>query len=575
MNRKIVNEQSLPQPSSPEYLELFLSANCFDDYSWFTPDTPTVPKRTKKGKYVLTGKNVKTGNPIWFYSPEPGVDYGVYVSPKTNQKMKWKCKKIKDTYIEGMVSGDSSYTVNRPSQNLIDNDTYKAIDLTTLNATIFPVKNQDFIYKKIGGTNKKIEQQSNIETMLNGIGYTLTEPDVTSPEWGTKRNLKNLLSGKYYKYYKSFNRGDEDVFVWKTAEQPESEDSTTTGEDGTPQELTAATAKDIMATIKNKEITKKSCRSFIKLLTFLRKTKANISDKELIQLKDNVYQCRKQKIGFMSGIFGIQDEFDSLASDFGYYGLGEYLKDRTLNETKTVVLKSLINESLRKKKTSSITENVIIKNRLQVLQESPKPKTKKEFNRFFDDVINEIHFFNEQNYSPTLIEEGLFDMFQGFFGKSSEGILQHFKERIAEFLLGILGVDKTSWVGSLISVSIGNLNLSDVSQLTNCSFLTKFLAKDIVEAIIKKFQHEDENPNGNFGQFFDVLRNIMVETLESSPLGIKVETKLSEMICPALSKVSTKMEKIGGEMKTNALSNIKKGESVKDKVFSTVKNLTS
>ena len=166
-------------------------------------------------------------------------------------------------------------------------------------------------------------------------------------------------------------------------------------------------------------------------------------------------------------------------------------------------------------------------------------------------------------------------MFQGFFGKSSEGILQHFKERIAEFVLGIIGVAPDSWVGSIISVSVGNLNLSDVSQLTNCSFLTKFLTKDIVEGIIKKFQHEDRNPNGNFGQFFDVLRNIMVETLESSALGIKVETKLSEMICPALSKVSSKMEKIGGEMKTKALSNVKTGGDLKDKLMSNIKNLTS
>ena len=569
MNRKIVSEQSMLQPSSTEYLELFISAACFSNFTWFTPDTPTTPKKTKKGKYVLTGTNTNTGNPIWFYSPEPGVDYGVYVSPKTNQSKKWKCKKIKDNYIEGMVGSDTSYTVSRPSQNLIDNETFKSIDLNTLNSTIFPIKNQDFIYKRIGGTNKKIEQQSKIEAMLRGIGYTLTEPDVTSPEWGTKRNLKNLLSGKYYKYYKSFNRGDEDVFVWKKADEAETD---VENSDET-ESLTPESAKQIMATIKNNEINKKSCRKYIKLLTYLRKTKANVSDKELIQLKDNVYQCRKQNVGFMSGVFGIQDEFDSLAGDFGYYGLGEYLKDKNLNES--VNLKSLINESLRKKKTSSITENVIIKNRLQVLQESPKPKNKKEFNRFFDDVINEIHFFNEQDYSPTLIEEGLFDMFQGFFGKSSEGILQHFKERISEFVLGIIGVAPDSWVGSIISVSVGNLNLSDVSQLTNCSFLTKFLTKDIVEGIIKKFQHEDRNPNGNFGQFFDVLRNIMVETLESSALGIKVETKLSEMICPALSKVSSKMEKIGGEMKTKALSNVKTGGDLKDKLMSNIKNLTS
>ena len=85
-------------------------------------------------------------------------------------------------------------------------------------------------------------------------------------------------------------------------------------------------------------------------------------------------------------------------------------------------------------------------------------------------------------------------------------------------------------------------------------FLTKFLTKDIVEAIIKKFQHGDDNPAGEkFGQFFDVLRNIMVETLESSQLGIKIETKLSELICPGLSKIGSKMDKLGADMKTKAL----------------------
>lgn len=553
MRNRVISEQSISQPNLSEYLNLFINSGCLTDYTWFTPDTPQTPKRTKKGKYVITGKNTK-GNPIWFYAPEPGVEYGIYVSPKTNEKKKWKCSKIKDKYIDTMVSGDTSFTKTRPEQYLIDNGTYEAIDLNSKNPTIFPIKGLDVIYKKVGGTSKKIEQQSNIEAMLNKIGYTLQEPDVTSPEYNTKRNLKNLLSGKYYDYYKQFNFGDSDVFIWKTAKTGDETEVETSTEEGGDTEFTIDSAKKLLSTIKNSELDKKSCKKFIKLLTFLRKTKPNVSDADLILLKDNVYKCRKEGKTYLSGIFGIQDEFDSLATDFSRWGLGEYLKDRGLNENRKNSLKKLINENLRKKKTNLITEDVIIKNRLQILQETRKPNTDKELDKFFDNVINEIHFFNSQDYSPKLIEEGLFDMFQGFFGNSSEGILQHFKERIAEWLLKLIGVDPTTWIGTVISVSIGNLNLSDVSQLTNCSFLTKFLTKDIVEAIIKKFQHGDDNPAGEkFGQFFDVLRNIMVETLESSQLGIKIETKLSELICPGLSKIGSKMDKLGADMKTKAL----------------------
>jgi hypothetical protein len=63
-----------------------------------------------------------------------------------------------------------------------------------------------------------------------------------------------------------------------------------------------------------------------------------------------------------------------------------------------------------------------------------------------------------------------------------------------------------------------------------------------------------KNKAGMEGAFYDVLRNAVVESLSQSDLGQKIESALGSILCPSLSKVSSKMSDVTDTMKKGALS---------------------
>jgi hypothetical protein len=75
------------------------------------------------------------------------------------------------------------------------------------------------------------------------------------------------------------------------------------------------------------------------------------------------------------------------------------------------------------------------------------------------------------------------------------------------------------------------------------------LAKDIAEASINKIK----NDQGLTGPGYDILRNAMVEMVEDSSFGQKIENKISDFICPKLQGLSGKLGDVTKKIKTNAL----------------------
>ena len=69
-----------------------------------------------------------------------------------------------------------------------------------------------------------------------------------------------------------------------------------------------------------------------------------------------------------------------------------------------------------------------------------------------------------------------------------------------------------SWVGNIIITTIGNLKAGEITQLTNCDFTTRLLAKSISEAVIKKFA----DSKGVSGVLADLVRNSMITNRHSS-----------------------------------------------------------
>ena len=227
-----------------------------------------------------------------------------------------------------------------------------------------------------------------------------------------------------------------------------------------------------------------------------------------------------------------------------------YIIGQQIAESKNEELKALIKENLitlsEEKKNNLLGESKIISTRFEIIKES----NTEDKDKLFNDVISEMFYLNSQGFDKGLINEGFWDILSGLF-PSGNVIGQWFKEKMSSWLIEkIAPGQENSWVGNIIITTIGNLKASEITQLTNCDFTTRLLSKSISEAVIKKFA----DSKGVSGVLADLLRNSMVEHLDSSEFAQKLESGLSHIICPLLGGVTQKMSKVADTMKTKAIT---------------------
>lgn len=421
----------------------------------------------------------------------------------------------KDKFIDDLIKYNKDYVKDAPSDYEVGRK-YEKIDLSTLNKELFKPKER-FIYKRISSINTKIEQQPEIERMLEEVGYTLTTPAITSSLYDERVDISKIMGGKYKNFYKQLGGSGEPIYIYPTQKLPEQD--------------------------------KKTCKTKIDTLYGYLDKRSDIDDKDLMTLKREIWACQKHKVDL--GTFGgnAKEKLDTLLQDYSKYGLGEFLRNQqSMYENK--LLNKVIKENLIQKKKEVITETTIVKNRFKLLSESQKPKTKKEIRKFVNTLISETAILNQQGIDPEVINEGLFDFIRGMFGSSGEGILSYFKEQFAEWLLGKFGLDRKTFMGNIIVTGLGNLPITDLGKLTNCEFLTDFIAKSVTEGIARKFM-VDKNSTGPFAE---IIRNTMAETFTKTDFVHDIEQKVNSFICPALSKVGFNMDKQLDTIKQKALS---------------------
>jgi hypothetical protein len=227
-----------------------------------------------------------------------------------------------------------------------------------------------------------------------------------------------------------------------------------------------------------------------------------------------------------------------------------YIIGQQIAESKNEELKALIKENLitlsEEKKNNLLGESKIISTRFEIIKES----NTEDKDKLFNDVISEMFYLNSQGFDKGLINEGFWDILSGLF-PSGNVIGQWFKEKMSSWLIEkIAPGQENSWVGNIIITTIGNLKPSEITQLTNCDFTTRLLAKSISEGVIKKFA----DSKGVSGVLADLVRNSMVEHLDGSEFAQKLESGLSHIICPLLGGVTQKMSKVADTMKTKAIT---------------------
>jgi hypothetical protein len=451
------------------------------------------------------------------------------------------------------VEQNDQYQLERPNEGEINSGKFKVIDMfdikqedpkSTVDPKVFPNKGVAFIYKRQNIENKYINQYPEVETTLKAAGYTFTTPPVKSALFQKGKPILNVLPGE--KYQTMFKTNPPTV--WPTGEPSE-------------VNIDKASLQKMAKEFKDKTPKRSDCRAAIKILFHDFNNNGDTilqDDSEVISIKDRVYMCKNRR-DFISVLGGFEDELTTLFrtnSTKNPYGMRDYRPTSNVQAESTKNnLKKLIRESLleikENKKKSILGESKIVKVRLSIISENVVLKTKKQKDKFFDELLSEMAYLNSQGFDKQVINEGFWETLKGLFGHAPDGIMEYFKEYMAKWLVNNLTpMDSEGWFGNMIITGIGNLPIGDIPKLTDCNYLTKWISKTAAEGTVRKLTHE----KGLDGPFYDILRNSIVDMLDETSLGSKIEEALGSFICPLLGGVKNKMEATTDKLKQKALA---------------------
>jgi len=243
----------------------------------------------------------------------------------------------------------------------------------------------------------------------------------------------------------------------------------------------------------------------------------------------------------------------------GKNGKNPYLDFNIEGGIRESQLNKLIIENLNKiteeKKHNLLLETKIVRTRVKILTEKINLKSKNTRERFFDEIITELIYLESQKFDKQVIKEEFGEVLKGLFGQNgSEAIFGTFKEYMAKWLLKTLTpINPNGWIGSIIIASIGNLHFDDITKITDCDFIVKKLSLSIGEGIARKFQNDKGLGSGISGGITDVIRNGLFGAIDNNQMVKSLESGLSNLICPSLSNVKTKLQNKTDQLKTMAL----------------------
>ena len=210
--------------------------------------------------------------------------------------------------------------------------------------------------------------------------------------------------------------------------------------------------------------------------------------------------------------------------------------DKLINEIVSGKISKLISENNKK----LLNETKLISERFNVIKNSYGRISN---DKFYHILIRETINMQNKGYNENLICEGLFDdIFRGLFG----GVEDTAKEELLAYLLKLMGIENNSYLYNLLIVAFGNVPIADIPKLfTDCRFVTKIFAESIPEAMIRKTQEGKGFGSG----VYDIIRNTLVDAIESTEFVSGLESKLGNMICPLVDKVKGNMERESSKIK--------------------------
>ena len=210
-----------------------------------------------------------------------------------------------------------------------------------------------------------------------------------------------------------------------------------------------------------------------------------------------------------------------------------------------------------KEKENLIVETNIIKNRFALISEGQTFKSEESKIDLIESVFVETNYLSIQGYNSELINEGLFSFIGSILGGGVGSTPQVVGEYIAKWLTRKLGVPQGSYIEGVIVSLVTSMNISDYDKIfTDCRFLTNKLSDALIEGYLFQMQNQKGLESGVSGFLLSAIRNSIMEYFAEDKDGLiqKLEDKIAEFLCPAISKISGKVQDKADELKDKALA---------------------
>ena len=571
-NRRIIKED-MNNPGGNQFTDPTLNkaflAGCWGA-NVTGPTKDKIPGGTE-AVYQLSSKPENKDNPHVFDKPDYTREWRTTPDEKGQVKRtsKWYCEKLKETQ-DAVLTPDQQKSLDRLAEYTsnqvvaykegVDNPVGEGWMLGPLSTVIGVVEKMNPIYanelSQTLGSNlgiakvwiKKGAQQYDLDLSTKTVeryvklgyiekkdlpegtsfGYTVVNLQDCNDNPETCKQFKT----PYYMYFNPNILADADVI--------------------TKLEAAINSAKS-----GDEKLRKVSCKNAIELYGQAYDKKLELSPEKLRMFKPVIRNCTTNYPKFEKSAERLQFASPVQTQTGGVtdYALNVNSGKTVQREHKEQLLKNLIRESLleikENKKKSILGESKIVKVRLSIISENVVLKTKKQKDKFFGELLSEMAYLNSQGFDKQVINEGFWDTLKGLFGHAPDGIMEYFKEYMAKWVVkNLTPMDPEGWIGNMIITGIGNLPIGDIPKLTDCNYLTKWISKTAAEGTVRKLTHE----KGLDGPFYDILRNSIVDILDETSLGSKIEEALGSFICPLLGGVKNKMEATTDKLKQKALA---------------------
>jgi hypothetical protein len=202
-------------------------------------------------------------------------------------------------------------------------------------------------------------------------------------------------------------------------------------------------------------------------------------------------------------------------------------------ELKNIVKENLLDVKYEKQQFEESLKKI---KKLQNFLNNHILETKKEKEIFAMKVFDELLVLESNGFYSKLITE---EEWKGF----PTWVWDTIKEKVVRKIIGwVAPSKKDSWAADVIVTGLGDIDINEIPKLGDCDFVTKQLAKAIVEGSL---EHVKREKLGISGGISDVVRNALVETLEQNEFFTKLEEKLTTFVCPNIRKVGNQFSKMG------------------------------